>query len=156
MLVPKGSPNAAMPSKKDIEPQTLAALPESLKAFMSLGKTEFETDEDIWSVKVEKVQGFIEKELPANSIIIANNGYGDRLFLVPKTGSPDHFDSKVYVFWHDELRIAVIADDIDTILNPPPPTPTQRGPVFYHGGQTTVELGDEVIARWFFIRRAGR
>src|SRR5689334_16405515 len=68
----------------------------------------------------------------------------------------NQFDSKVHVYWHEGPRIEVFAEEIETLVNRPSPAPTKRSPVFYHGGQNTVELGDEVTARFFFFRRQER
>ena len=68
------------------EPMTdaavIEALPDSLKEFMAAGKTLFRTDDGDWEATIEyPTPAHLQKHLPQNSLIIADNGCGDSLFL---------------------------------------------------------------------------
>jgi len=143
-------------SEKPIAPEVLAALPECLRSFLAQKKTEMETDIETWEVRVEPPPRFLVKDLPAGAILIASNGVGDNLFLVPKPEAPNEFASKVQIYRHEGHRIEALTETLEELTFPPPAVPTKMGPVYYHDGQTTVEPGDEVTARSFFIRKPAR
>jgi hypothetical protein len=106
-------------------------------------------------VEVEIPPKYLARSLPAGAVLIGSNGVGDHLFLTPDMTSA--FGRKVHAYWHEEVPgIEVFADDLAVLLNPAPPAVTQRSPVLYSDGQTPVQLGDEVSARSFFVRRPAR
>jgi hypothetical protein len=144
-------------SSKSPPSELLAVLPESLRKFISAGKKEIEADDGDWTVEVEMPPSYVAKSLPSGAVLIAANGLGDHLFLTPETTNSAAFSRKVHAYWHEEgPGIDVFAEDLDLLLNPPPPAVTQRPAVLYSDGQTPVQLGDEVTARDFFIRRQAR
>lgn len=144
------------PASHTPPPELLAALPEPLRAFLARGGERIETEEDDWEVAVKGPPKHLAKYLPPGAVLIGANGVGDHLFLVPDKANPALLARKVQVYWHEGPEIAVIAEDIAALVEPPPATATARSSVFYHDGQTAVRLGDEVTARSFFVRRPGR
>ena len=132
-------------------------LPNSLKAFIEKGHTVFRSEDGDWIVKIEiPAKTPYNKSIPLNSLIIANNGCGDCLFirqnaLEQNTGSPT-----VFVYWHDEPRYEIYSDNINKLTNPEPPKPSIYKTIFYHGGTVEVQLGDEVSACDFLFRKNGR
>ncbi len=142
--------------ESNIDPEVWSILPESLQQFLTNGKTLIATDEDDWTVSIKTPPSYLRKALPAGSVLIAKNGCGDHLFLAPCEARPSVLDPKVYVWWHEGARIDVFAGAFKNLAHSSPPTITSRSPVLYHDGKTVVELGDEVTARCFFVRRVGR
>jgi hypothetical protein len=148
--------SSAQPSKSP-PPEFLAALPGSLREFLSSGKRKIEADNGDWTVEVKIPPNYLAKPLPAGAVLIASNGLGDHLFLTPETTNPPAFSRRVHAYWHEEgPGIEVFAEDLELLLNPPPPAVTQRSVVLYSDGQTPVQLGDEVSARSFLVRRPAR
>jgi hypothetical protein len=143
-------------SESSVLLEVFEILPEPLREFLRAGKKEFRTERDDWIVDVEIPPGYLQKSLPAGSALIANNGVGDHLFLVPDPTNHAVLAHMVRVFWHERHRFEVIAEAISSLTNPPAPTVTKRPPVLYHDRIITVKLGDEVTARNFFLRRPGR
>lgn len=141
--------------KSDVPVELWDVLPEPLREFLSNGKTQIATDNDDWTVSIQKPPGYFKKVLPPGSVLLANNGCGDQLFLVPGASVSVRLDSKVHVYWHEGPHVELLAEDLGKLLNPPPAAVTKRPPVLYHN-RTPVHLGDEVTARSFFIRRPGR
>jgi hypothetical protein len=142
-------------SDKNLPPDS-STLPEALQKFLAAGKRKIETDTDEWTVSVQSPPAYLARALPPGSVLIADNGVGDHLFLMPEPGKPARFNRNVHVYWHEGPEIEVLQDNLDALLNPPAPTITKRPPVLYADGQTQVLLGDEVTARSFFIRRPAR
>ena len=133
-----------------------ARLPRELDSFLQEGKKKFRCNDGDWEVRIrpaEKVS--LGEAMPVGSVLIADNGCGDHLFLKPTSGG--EFETVVYAFWHEDQRSEVFAAHIKTLTEPPPPGVSKIGPVFYDDGTTKVRLGDEVSARNLLIfRRTGR
>ena len=143
--------------KSKVTPEVMAALPEPLRKFLADGKSEIHGDDGDWMVLVvQDVPKYCRKDLPEGSVIIANNGCGDHLFLTRRAGETIKFSPEVHVHWHEGPQVELYARDIEMLVNPPPPAASNTGPVFYHDGKTPVQPGDEVTARNFFFRKPGR
>ena len=121
------------------EPQ----LPAVLRAYIQRGGTTYRGDDGDWEIKVEWAPPpYLTKALPTRSLVIANNGCGDHLFLKPD-------EPRVFVFWHDGQEIEKYLDDITLLTDPPGPAPSQHKPVFYFGTRQPVQPGDRVTVRGF-------
>ena len=147
-----------MPRKRhsEVAPERFSGLPEALRKFLSGTKRVIQADDGDWMVSVKEPPAYLVKWVPQGALLIANNGCGDHLFLVPGTSAPASFAPKVQVYWHEGPHIEVFAEDVAALIAPPPPAPTKRPPVLYHDGTTMVQVGDEVSARSLFLRREGR
>jgi hypothetical protein len=132
-------------------------LPTTLKIFIENGNSIFRCDDGDWNVKIEPaVDSHLKKDLPANALIIANNGCGDHLFMCMTDSSPISFRPEVFVYWHEEHRSELYTDNIYNLTNPAPAKPSEYKPIYYYGGTIEVQLGDEVSARDFLLRKNGR
>jgi hypothetical protein len=161
-IQPTGAPEA--PSHpRGITVSTMSPtdrIPEPLRRFLAEGGAVFRCDDGDWDVRIElETPGFLQRALPPNALIIANNGCGDYLFVM----SRDEPDSKaessrnpVFVYWHDEAAIREFKDDLCLLTNPPDPEPSKHPVVFYVDGATPVMLGDHVSARDLLFRKQGR
>ena len=129
-----------------------AAIPAELQSFLASGKRKFRCDDGDWEVGVRlPADSPLKGALPPDSLIIANNGCGDHLFVrsSDKSGS-------VYVFWHEEQRHDTFSRTLGELTNPPPASPSPFKPICYSAGQTQVQVGDKVSARDLLLRRDGR
>lgn len=115
------------------------------------------TIEGEWEVKLEFPSQRIMSLFPNQEVlIIANNGIGDYLFLKPNEMDQSLYDETVYVFWHEEKVIEVIAENIRDLLFPTTLSPVVYNTIYYYGGEVDVKLGDEVSAKDLFLRKTGR
>lgn len=139
---------------------TLDRIPEPLLRFLAEGGTTFRCDDGDWEVKIEQpAPDFLQRALPPSSLIIANNGCGDFLFVVCHywhNSEPGSLRNPVFVYWHDEAEIREFKDDLSLLTNPPDPEPSKHAAVFYADGATQVMLGDHVSARDLLFRKTGR
>jgi hypothetical protein len=135
-------------------------IPEPLRRFLAEGGATFRCDDGDWEVKIEpEMSDFLRKALPQDSLIIANNGCGDFLFVASSDSSDSEVGSSrnpVFVYWHDEAQISEFTDDLRLLTNPPEPEPSEHAAVFFSDGATSVMLGDHVSARDFLFRKEGR
>ena len=135
-------------------------VPEPLRRFLAEGGSTFRCDDGDWEVKIElPTSDFLQRELPPSSMIIANNGCGDVLFVIGHDASaaePGSLRNPVFVYWHDEAEIREFKDDLSLLTNPPDPEPSRHAAVLYADGATQVMLGDHVSGRDLFLRKAGR
>lgn len=135
-------------------------IPEPLRRFMAEGGSTFRCDDGDWDVNIEfPPPAFLQGELPPHSLIIANNGCGDYLFLTSQDASesePGSFGSQVFVYWHEGAEIEQFNDDLRMLTDLPDALPSNHATVFYSDGVTQVELGDHVSARDLFLRKQGR
>ncbi len=135
-------------------------IPEPLRCFLAEGGTTFRCDDGDWEVNIEfPPPAFLLGELPRSSVVIANNGCGDYLFLTepePSDSEPGSFGNQVFVYWHEGGQIEQFAEDLRTLTHPPDPTPSNHGSVFYADGTTLVMIGDHVSARDLLFRKEGR
>jgi hypothetical protein len=131
-------------------------LPAELATFLNAGKKKFRCDDGDWEVRIESVEeASCGKSLPKDSLIIANNGCGDYLYL--RRNQSGSWEDQVNVFWHEGPQTEVFAKNIGTLTFPPPPTVSEVGPIYYSDGTTRVMLGDHVSVRTFvFFRSEGR
>jgi len=132
-------------------------IPTTLKIFIENGNSLFRCDDGDWNIKIEPaVDSHLKKDLPANALIIAHNGCGDYLFVCMTDSAPISFRPEVFVYWHEEHRYELYADNIHDLTNPAPAKPSEYKPIYYYGGTIEVQLGDEVSARDFLLRKNGR
>jgi hypothetical protein len=90
-------------------------LPPELDAFVKNGETTFRCDDGDWDMKIESRDASdFKDELPPRSLMIAENGCGDCLFL--KTSAAGKSDGKVYVYWHEEERDEVFAKSLKELI----------------------------------------
>lgn len=50
--------------------------------------------------------------IPDKAFTFGYNEAGDYLFLLPSERSPEEFDNKVYVYWHEEDKFELYNNDI--------------------------------------------
>lgn len=132
-------------------------IPESLKDFIENGRAVFHGDDGDWAVDIELIANTpYKRDVPSDALIIANNGCGDFLFIRKTYPALILYAPEVYVYWHEEHRYELYSDNIETLTNPEPATPSKHKAIFYFGGTVEVKLGDEVSARDFLFRRNGR
>ncbi|MEN6319553.1 MAG: hypothetical protein ABFD82_12450 [Syntrophaceae bacterium] len=132
-------------------------IPITLKIFIENGNSIFRRDDGDWNVKIEPAaDSHLKKDIPANALIIAHNGCGDYLFICMTDSAPKSFGTGVFVYWHEEHRYELYADNIHDLTNPAPAKPSEYKPIYYYGGTLEVQLGDEVSARDFLLRKNGR
>lgn len=135
-------------------------IPEPLRRFIAEGGSTFRCDDGDWEVSIElPVPIFLQNRLPRNSVIIANNGCGDYLFLTSQnvsTSEPDSLEDRVLVYWHETGEIDQFSPDVRMLTDPPYPMPSDYPIVFYSDGTTQVIPGDHVSARDLLFRKEGR
>ena len=131
-------------------------LPISLKSYIDAENTTLLHQGNEWDIELSSsATNPWSKFLPADALIIANNGCGDYLYLQKDTESST-YSPVVYVYWHEVNMSEEFADHIDQLVIKSPPEATDHKTIYYSGGDTDVRLGDEVSARDLFIRKAGR
>jgi hypothetical protein len=97
-----------MAKKKPIVPADLAA-------FVKKDETTFYCDDGDWDLRItSRDDSDFKEELPPRSIMIAENGCGDCLFL--KMSAAGKIDSKVFVYWHEEERSEMFAKSIKELI----------------------------------------
>ena len=111
------------------------------------------TGEGDWEIDI--YENNIEPNIPLRSIVFANNGCGDLLYVKDLT-EKNLSTLTVYVFRHEENVSEKYIGNIDLLLNPRPPKASEWGTIYYYGGDVKVELGDEVSARDLLFRKVGR
>jgi len=137
-------------------PAVQQALPPELQKFIRRSSAVFQTDEGDWEVKVEMPPGFLARQMPPGAVLVARNGLGDHLFLLPAPGQPDALSSQLHVFWHEGASAELFKHSLSELTDPPPPAPSSVRPVLYADGVTRVLPGDEVIYKGWFFKRRGR
>jgi len=91
------------------------AVPAELRAFIDQGHTTFHCGDGDWDLRIEdREDSDFKDDLPPKSIMIAENGSGDCLFL--KTSAGGKTDSKVFVYWHEENRSEPFAKSIKALI----------------------------------------
>jgi hypothetical protein len=130
-------------------------LPEALNAFLARGGKRFECDDGDWSIEIKPAEKDPSKNVPHEALIIAGNGLGDVLFLKPLRSNSATLGETVYVFWHEEQRVAVFSNDVSQLTGLLPPEASPFRPVFYHDRSTEVRVGDKVSMRGWFRRING-
>jgi hypothetical protein len=90
-------------------------VPAELTAFIKQDHTTFHCDDGDWDLRIEsRDDSDFRDELPARSVVIAENGSGDCLFL--KTSPAGKIDRKVFVYWHEEERNEAFAKSINELI----------------------------------------
>ncbi len=135
-------------------------IPEPLHRFIAQGGAVFRCDDGDWEVGIEfPPPAFLQRALSPDSLIIANNGCGDYLFLksrVAPNSEPGSFENRVFVYRHEGAEIEQFSDDLEMLTHPPASIPSDHSTVFYADGAVEVRLGDHVSARNLFFRKEGR
>jgi hypothetical protein len=91
-------------------------LPAELKVFIDRGDTTLHCEDGEWELRVEPAeQSQASESIPPRSLVIAENGSGDFLFLRPSKNGL--FDRKVSVYWHEEDRHEMFAKDMKALLD---------------------------------------
>lgn len=128
-------------------------LPEPFQKAIDAGVDLFMGEDCEWKLEVEGRDEYIEKYAGGEICVIANNGFGDYLFLKrdPDSGRllPD-----LYEFQHEGPVIEVVADDPYLLLGLQSRPPSGGEPPRYATGET-VKLGDRVEFKSFFRRKRG-
>jgi len=127
-------------------------VPESLRRFIASGQAVIDGGDGPWELRLRPPD--FSHPLTEGALLIAKNPCGDCLFLRPDPMVANQFAPQVLVCWHEGPEVEVYAEDLETLLFPPPATPSQRPPVLYSDG-TPVMLGDQVIVRGWFRTRPG-
>lgn len=104
-----------------------------------------------WWMNVEApTPDFLSKHLPVGSVVFANNGFGDYLFLVPSVGP-------VQVYWHEGAVIEAYCENLEDLSASKRRAPTNHPPVRYYGTDQEVRIGDLVSVKfWLFRKCVGR
>ncbi|HEY7088856.1 MAG TPA: hypothetical protein VH518_12250 [Tepidisphaeraceae bacterium] len=90
-------------------------LPKELSAYIKTDETQLHCDDGDWDLLIEPCEKSAYKnDLPPRSLVLAENGSGDCLFLKPTGGGK--FDSKVFVHWHEEDRDDVFSRSLKELL----------------------------------------
>jgi len=130
-------------------------IPQCLTEFRKRGGRKFRCDDGDWNVRIEAPPSFIAKHIPEGSLLIAGNGCGDHLFLKPS--GPRQFGEEVFAYWHDEgPSYRTFAPSLSLLTDPPAPSVSAIGPVYYPNGVDVVRIGDQVSVRyWIFFGGSG-
>jgi hypothetical protein len=97
-------------------------LPKALADFIRDGGVTFHCDDGDWDLNIIPAEDspFVN-DLPKRSVVIAENGCGDCLFL--KRTAKGSFGKKVLVFWHEENRSEEFAPEVAALLKEKAPVP---------------------------------
>jgi hypothetical protein len=88
-------------------------LPKELEGFIQDGHGTFYCEDGDWDLAlVPAEKSDFSKELPKGSMMIAENGSGDCLFLKEKASGK----SQVFVYWHEEGRAEVFAPTLQGLI----------------------------------------
>ena len=88
-----------------------------VSAFIEDGNTTLSCDDGDWDLLIAvREDSPFRKELPSGSVMFAENGCGDCLFL--KTSTAGKIAPKVFVFWHEEDRCEVFAKHVKELTVP--------------------------------------
>jgi len=100
-----------------MKPKKLS-LPPELSTFIDAGNTTLSCDDGDWDLRIApREDSPFRKELPSGSVMLAENGCGDCLFL--KTSKAGKIAPKVFVFWHEEERCEVFAKHLKELTTRP-------------------------------------
>jgi hypothetical protein len=138
----------------------IEGFPEALRRFIERGDTLFRCDDGDWDVEIEHPPpAHMQKYLPPDAVLIAQNGCGDNLFLTRQEAdgaTPGSFGDRVYVYRHEGPEIETFSEDLSLLTDPLPPQPTDHPDILYADGVTQVMLGDHISARDLLFRKEGR
>lgn len=136
--------------------ELLALLPEVVRRLALGARRIIETAHGEWLVEVERPPKGLEGHLPQGAILIANNGFGDFLFLSPSAGALPRVGPVAYVYWHEGPEIEVLSPDVGLLVSPPEVVSPPAGRPCYLDG-SPVLLGDRVELRvWVRLFRRVR
>ncbi len=131
-------------------------LPSMLQKFIDENNRTIVTQDGEWEIHMDAESAFDSKVIPDDAFLIANNGFGDSLFLLPSESNLQELDTKIYVFWHEENKFELFNDDINNLLLSSREKPSDHSIIYYFGGEVEVKLGDEISARDLVFRKKGR
>jgi hypothetical protein len=117
----------------------LPPLPLELANYIKAGHTVFHCKDGEWEFLIESQKDSpIGGELPPRSTVIAENGSGDFLFV--RTQASGKFDSKVYVYWHEEERHEIFAKNLTDLIVATKTPAAKKKPAAAKGGPTVAQL----------------
>src|SRR6266511_3541512 len=125
--------------------ELLDLLPEAARKLALGTRKTIETEHGEWKVEIERPPNEIERYLPPGAIVVANNGYGDFLFLQPTSDTAKQLSVVTHVYWHEGPEIEIVSSDIALLANPPE-SPSGASQPRYSDG-SAVLLGDQVELR---------
>jgi hypothetical protein len=102
-----------------------------------------------WKFELTDPIEIINKLAGAPVLVFANNGYGDYLFLRESKGS---YEDSVYEYFHEEQKIYLVPEALDTLLGVKERYPTHdRYPKAIYESGEEVLLGDEVQTKTLLL-----
>jgi hypothetical protein len=126
--------------------ELLDLLPETVRKLALGSRKTIETEHGEWLVEVERPPKEIARFLPAEAIVIANNGYGDFLFLEPLSDTSRQLSPVTHVYWHEGPQVEILSPDIGLLAyRPQVPSPPAAKPSYADG--SPVLPGDHVELR---------
>jgi hypothetical protein len=128
-------------------------LPEPIQKAIEAGVDLFMGENYEWKLEVEGRDEYIEKYAGAEICVIANNGFGDYLFLRRDSAS-GRLMPEIYEFQHEGPVIDTVDDDPYLLFELKPRPPSSGEPPRYATGET-VKLGDRVELKLWFRRKRG-
>jgi hypothetical protein len=117
-----------------------------------LKRKKFHTESDVWDIKFEEIPKFLEKDIPKEFVIIANNGGGDYLLIRKEQLASEN--AEVFVLWRESKHVEIIIKDLNEHLSSFK-RPSQLPGIKYCTGED-VSLGDEVIVEGIFSQKEGK
>lgn len=130
----------------------LDLLPERLKHLALDEASTINTEHGEWLVQVERPPKEIERFLPPGAVLIANNGYGDYLFLKRTSGAGAALSPVPHVYWHEGPQIEILSHDIGLVAESSEGASPDAPPLYSDGAP--VLLGDHVRLRvWIRLFR---
>lgn len=116
------------------------------------------SDMDTWKICIES-SNFTQftNVIPKDSLVIANNGLGDNLYVSLNDSIDNILDNKIYVFWHEGNWTEIISQKIEYLTEKfICKKPSKYKKIYYYDRKTNVKLGDIVIAKCFFTKKKGK
>lgn len=125
-------------------------IPVEIEKASKNGVRYFNCRECEWELKVEGRDKHIKKHTGFPIYVFANNGYGDSLFL-KYFEDEERSEGVAYEFFHEGSEIAVVDDDLDTLLGniERPPSNDNYPRAVYESGEK-AKFGDCVQFRTAF------
>lgn len=128
----------------EVDESLFVLLPDVARKLAQGSRRILETEHGQWEVQVCRPPREIERLVPSGAVVLANNGYGDFLFLQPGPESNDQLSPTTYVYWHEGPQVEVFSPDLQQLIDlPEKPSSAQA---FYADG-TPVMLDDRVELR---------
>jgi hypothetical protein len=135
----------------EVDESLLALLPDAARKLARSSRRMLETEHGQWAVQVCRPPKEVERFVPSGAVVLANNGYGDFLFLQPGPEPNRQLSPVTYVYWHEGPSIEVFSPDLQNLIDfPEKPSSAQA---FYADG-LPVMLDDRVELRvWIKLFR---